>query len=229
MAPLLSDRRLRWLLLISIALHGLLLTLLPDTVFHGSDSPLLDASIKALVVSAASPSKEIPKNVQPLPSSPRLERKPLETPRAPAATSVPTALPSPQAASLPARDNPAGGKAEIAPASPLAEIGADGLTEYRVALGREARRFKQEYDRRYDAIERDRQRGWEGRVEMTVRSRSGLAMPTVALAHSSGFSLLDEQALELIGRAVQATAVPAALQGQAFALPITLEFRMRSE
>ena len=97
---------------------------------------------------------------------------------------------------------------------------AEGLRTYRLALGREARRLKLEYDRKYSRFEQD----IEGRVEMKVRTNIGGAI--VLLARSSGHAMLDEQAMELIGRAVRQTPLPAALQGRELLLPIALEFQI---
>lgn len=227
-----SVHRLRWLLALSLGLHAILLTLLPPALFEANDVAPPGRSMQAVMVAAASTSGKampdpLPAPVAPAPAGKKVLRA--EAPHAPA-TPVPPPVEAAAPGPRPSSGGPLAAPAESAPAPVQVQaVGADGLREYRLALAREARRFKQEYDRKYDAMERERRRGWEGRVEMTVRSRSGTPVPAVALAHSSGYPQLDEQALELIGRAVQTTTLPSALQGQAFALPVTLEFRMRSE
>ena len=96
-------------------------------------------------------------------------------------------------------------------------------------MGREASRFKQEYERNYNALERERRRGWEGRVELSLRALAQGGAPRITLARSSGHAVLDEQALELIGRAVLVTPLPGALRGQNFSLPVVLDFRLEND
>lgn len=103
----------------------------------------------------------------------------------------------------------------------------EGLSHYHEALRQEARRLKREYDRKYSQIERERQQGWEGRVEMNVRADADGT--TVSLAQSSNHATLDHEALELIGRAVRRTVLPDALRGKHFLLPVALEFRLIGE
>ncbi|MGE5386315.1 MAG: hypothetical protein ACM3SV_10565, partial [Betaproteobacteria bacterium] len=189
----LSDRRMRRIFLLSLALHGILLTLLPGTLFQGRESTSAAKEMQAtLVTGTTSAVKAAPER----PSTP--ETKPVTSPRpqtvhrealrnAPALPpTAPVSEGSPRAETVVA--NVSANVATVAPSTmqpSRSEPSPDGLREYRLALGREARRFKQEFDRRYDAMERERQRGWEGRVEMTVHTKTGLA-PTVVLARSSG-------------------------------------------
>lgn len=108
--------------------------------------------------------------------------------------------------------------------SPENPPSTESLRDYRLALGRQTRRFKQEYDRKYTQIERMEQKSREGRVELHVRK--GPAGLTVLLSQSSGYPTLDEQAIELIDRAVRITALPETLRERNFLLPITLEFQI---
>ncbi len=221
------------ILLLSLALHGVLLTLLPQALFEGRESTSGAKDVQALLVTPSAPAAEATPEPIP-PAAPTLPQRPPSSHAVPRSSApLPTVVSTPSASEAlsHAEPMPAGvnqGAAVPAAVTARVEPSADGLQEYRLALGREARRFKQEFDRKYDAIERERQRGWQGRVEMTVRAAGGLA-PVVALERSSGFPPLDEQALELMGRAVRETAVPPALKGQAFALPVPLEFRISQE
>lgn len=105
----------------------------------------------------------------------------------------------------------------------------EGLRDYRIALGRAAQRLREEYEGRYNALERERRRGWEGRVEMNLQASAAGGLPALSLARSSGHSELDTQALELLGRAVQVTAIPAILRGQAFSMSLVMDFRLRDD
>lgn len=108
---------------------------------------------------------------------------------------------------------------EVAAAlKPVAEgISPDGLRQYRLALAREARRLK-----RYPPLARER--GWEGTVQVTAAF--GAAIPDVVLDHSSGYPLLDEQALLMISRAVQLAELPESLRGRSFRLVIPVQFSL---
>ncbi len=98
-------------------------------------------------------------------------------------------------------------------------VDPEGLRHYRLALAREVRRYK-----RYpaQAIEA----GWVGTVELRVSVRSGGIAQTAELARASGHPVLDEAALEMVRRALPATAIPPALQGQAFAIGLPVVFEL---
>ena len=97
-------------------------------------------------------------------------------------------------------------------------LSADGLRQYRVALAREARRY-----RRYPPLARVR--GWQGVVEIQVRVRAD-GPPTWGLARTSGYDVLDEQALEMMGRAILAAAIPESLRRRTFSLPVPVRFSL---
>lgn len=98
-----------------------------------------------------------------------------------------------------------------------AGLDADGVRQYRVNLASAARRFK-----RYPA--QALEKGWSGSAEVELAiAASGVAQPP-RLMSSSGHELLDEAALTMIGRAAQATLVPASLSGRAFAVKLPIMF-----
>jgi periplasmic protein TonB len=97
-------------------------------------------------------------------------------------------------------------------------VSAEGLRQYRLALAREARRYKQ-----YPPLARSR--GWEGTVELRVEITAG-ARPSVGLARSSGHEVLDAEALEMMGRAVLLAVVPVSLQGRSFSVPVPVRFAL---
>lgn len=99
-------------------------------------------------------------------------------------------------------------------------ISADGLRQYRLALAREAKRFK-----RYPPLAREQ--GWQGTVEITVSvNDNGIALPQVALANSSGFAVLDEQALEMIHQAARLVSLPEPLRARNFNIAIPVQFAL---
>lgn len=114
--------------------------------------------------------------------------------------------------------SPGEGSASL-PAS-LEGASIDAVRRYIFLLVPEARRFK-----RYPALARDH--GWEGSVEVAISlSRKEGIAPAIALTRSSGFPALDEQALSMIGQAVQLVAVPELLRGKAVVVPLPIKFSL---
>ena len=101
----------------------------------------------------------------------------------------------------------------------LLPVSHDGLREYRLNLGREARRYK-----RYPAVARER--GLEGVVVVVVSTTAGISVPQVSLSHSSGYSVLDAQALEMAVLAVGSANLPESLRGRDFALDLPIRFSL---
>ena len=103
-----------------------------------------------------------------------------------------------------------------ATAPPAEGISADGLRRYRLALAREARRFK-----RYPPLARER--GWEGTAEVVAIFGDSLP-PRVVLEKSSDHAVLDQQAVAMITQAVQAAELPDSLRGRNFRLVIPVRY-----
>mgnify|MGYP003508428869 CR=1 FL=1 len=100
-------------------------------------------------------------------------------------------------------------------------IHADGLRQYRLALAREARRFK-----RYP--EQALQAGIGGTAEVRVELEGG-ALPVTRLARSSGHEALDAAALDMMRRAAPRTTVPELLRGQTFAVSLPVVFDLEGD
>ncbi|MGB4911702.1 MAG: TonB family protein [Candidatus Dechloromonas phosphoritropha] len=108
----------------------------------------------------------------------------------------------------------------VSPAALQAEdVSADGVRQYRLNLAREARRFK-------DYPRGARERGWEGVVVVVVNTVAGVGVPVVSLSQSSGFDVLDQAALDLVGQAVSTAAMPESLHGRQFALTLPIHYRL---
>lgn len=135
-------------------------------------------------------------------------------------TSSTAALPLAPSARTEEGGVPAGGTAPPAIAASSSEaVDADGLRQYRLALAREARRYK-----RYPALARER--SWEGVVVVTIIIPLPGALPRVALGTSSGHEILDRQALEMIGQAVLSAALPESLRGKAVSLSLPVRYAL---
>jgi len=100
-----------------------------------------------------------------------------------------------------------------APAPPPAEAPeALSRDQYRLQLIDEARRHK-----RYPPLAREN--NWQGEVPVRVLvGANGRA--SVTLRGSSGYEVLDRQALEMFGLAARAVPVPQALRGKEFVLEV---------
>jgi protein TonB len=119
---------------------------------------------------------------------------------------------------------PAGAPPSRGGSSPPPQDGVDAedVKQYRFALGGNARRFK-----RYPALARER--GWEGAVEIALVFRRLHLEPIVSLVGSSGKKILDDQALEMIRRAVLQTELPERLKGRDFRIIEEVVFSLDDE
>jgi protein TonB len=97
----------------------------------------------------------------------------------------------------------------------------DGLRQYRLALAREARRFKRYPERALLA-------GIGGTAEVRVEHAAG-AVPVAWLARSSGDEALDAAALSMMREAAPRTLVPEPLRGRSFAVSLPVIFDASAE
>jgi TonB family protein len=227
-----NNRAFHYALAASVALHALLLASFPDLVDTArraaSIPPQLIARLMepppppAPPVEAVQPEKPVakkePAKPQPKPE-PRLTLpKPAPAP-APAPPPVaeappkaipapppPVAAPAPQAAPAPA---PQAAAPVQAPAQPPDSLSRD---QYRLQLIDEARRHK-----RYPPLAREN--NWQGDVRVGVAIGAN-GRPTVTLKGSSGYEVLDRQALEMFAAAARTVPVPPPLRGKEFALEV---------
>jgi protein TonB len=91
-----------------------------------------------------------------------------------------------------------------------------------MSLGIAARRFK-----RYPALARER--GWEGRAEVALIFSVVLPLPEVVLTRSSGRTVLDEQAVEMMTQASRVTSLPEGLKGRDFRFSKAVEFSLEND
>lgn len=115
-----------------------------------------------------------------------------------------------------------GGNAALSQVATRAGVDADDMRQYRLSLATAARRFK-----RYPALARER--GWEGATEVALQVNALLSRPEVELVNSSGRSILDEQALEMIRQAVRITMLPEGLKGRDFRILLPVKFSLDSD
>lgn len=109
-----------------------------------------------------------------------------------------------------------------APAPDAGSLDADGIRAYRIGLARGARAHK-----RYPGIAQER--GWAGTAEVRVAvSREG-RLRQVLLARSSGYDVLDGEAVAMMSRAAAAAAVPESLRGREFAVSLPVVFDLAEQ
>ena len=98
-------------------------------------------------------------------------------------------------------------------------VDADEMRQYPFDLRVMARRFK-----RYPALAREN--GWQGTVDLELVFHAAVDYPSVEVLHSSGHDVLDEQAREMILRAVRATPVPASFRRRDLRMRLPVEFSL---
>ncbi|MCX7961608.1 MAG: energy transducer TonB [Burkholderiales bacterium] len=132
------------------------------------------------------------------------------------------AEPAPPAVAPPAERAAAIERERAAAAGFSAAEEANTLAQYRIALMEAARAF-----RRYPRLAREN--NWQGRVTVRVAIAPGGALAAVAVASSSGYPVLDQQALDMLRSAQARTPVPPALRGREFSVEIPVIFDLREE
>ena len=225
-----NNRVFHYAILASLALHALLLLGFPDLIERARRAVSFPAPLIARLmepeaaapappppVEKVEPPKPAPRLAKPVPKAPQpapvVEQPapPVESPQPPAP--VP---PPPVAAAAPQPTAPTTPPAATFSAAPSAEV--QSRDQYRLQLIDEARRHK-----RYPALARDN--NWEGVVGISIAVPAG-GRPSVALKSSSGYEVIDRQALEMFRAAANAVPVPPALRGSAFALDLRIRYNL---
>lgn len=106
------------------------------------------------------------------------------------------------------------------PAAPT--VNAGDLRQYRWALAIAARRWQ-----KYPALASAS--GWQGTATVALDFGAQRSLPRVVLLRSSGNALLDAQALEMIGRAAAATALPETLRANDLRVVMPVQFSLEPE
>lgn len=83
--------------------------------------------------------------------------------------------------------------------------------------------------RHFDYPEMARRRGWEGRVMVAVNVASDGQLQQIRVARSSGFTLLDDSALQSLRQVDRIAAAVALLNGRKLAMQIPVIYRLQGE
>jgi periplasmic protein TonB len=218
-----DNRGLHYAIAASVALHALMLFAFPDLV----DTARRAASIPPQIIARLMEPEPEPPAPVPVPAPPVLPQPPAppEKKKAPAAKKPAPVISTPQPAPTPAAPPPVVAEA---PPPPLAAVQSQpapqppaqpaqppeslSRDQYRLQLIDEARRHK-----RYPPLAREN--NWQGDVRVDV-AVSANGRPTVTLKGSSGYEVLDRQALEMFAQAARSVPVPPALRGKEFRLEV---------
>jgi protein TonB len=235
------NRAFHYAVLVSLALHALALFGIPDLLDTARRAASLPPQIIARLMEpepAPAPlAPEEPSRREPPAKKEAAKKEPVKPPRV-EAPPVPTPAPlvsAPQPAPEPAPPLPASAP-EAAPVPPLAAAepqaspspspatssastaaqapaqAPESLSrdQYRLQLIDEAKRHK-----RYPPLAREN--NWQGVVRVGIAVGMN-GRPTVTLKGSSGYEVLDQQALEMFTLAARAVPIPPTLRGKAFAV-----------
>ena len=238
--PGIEDRDFRLLALAvvaSLALHALLLLLLPalKEAQRRIPAPALTARLAKEKAPDPAPARveppvQAPVRPQPVPvtkaapqpapqAAPILSVEPAKQAAAPAFV-----VPSPPAALAPVAPAAPAARVELSSAAPAVAGGPDPGTvaRFRLELMDLARRYK-----RYPRIAQDN--NWEGRVELRIAFAENGAISALTVKKSAGRAVLDDEAQAMIRSAQPQAAIPPALRGRAFALEIAVDFFLKDE
>jgi protein TonB len=224
-----ANRSLGVAVLASILLHALLLAL-PVTRELSALTPPEPRPLVARVERPESPPappqlpvREIRKPepqrpgpvAKPAPAAP--QPAPVAPPAAPAAPALASA-PAPAPAPVPRIDPSV--VATVAPPASAVEAGA--LERYRQAVTRAAARFK-----RYPRVAIDN--NWEGEVVVLAAIGADGRLASLRVKRSSGFEVLDLQALQMFDNASRFVPLPAELRGRACELELRAIYKLRDQ
>jgi len=232
-----DSRVIHYAMLASVVLHGLLLSFsMNDAARRAAPppAPIVARLVQPEPVAAPRAEEPQPPPVKPA-AKPIVKPKPVPkpTPVTKAAPTVPPPPPVPAARETPAapaaESQPSAAAASAAPvpaipaqASPApsaGELDAGALARYRIEVAGLAGKLK-----RYPRAAIDN--NWTGRVVVAATVRAnGVASYRVRV--SSGYKILDQQALEMISKAQAGTELPAALRGREFTFEIPVDFDLK--
>jgi TonB family protein len=227
-----DNRPFHYAIIASIGLHALLLLAFPDLLDPSrrgmqfpppiiarlmEPEPAPEPAAPPVQHPAGAPPAETPVAKKPAKPQPKVPKAAPELPQLPAPPAAQaSAEPVPELevpAAAPAGPSVAAIEPHPVPSPQPAEA-PESLSrdQYRLQLIDEARRHK-----RYPALAREN--NWQGDVLVAVVVGSN-GRASVTLKGSSGYEVLDRQALEMFRQATRAVTVPPALRGKEFALDV---------
>ena len=209
----------------SAPLHVMTATIATRVKVPIQERPELVAKAESRKPEASPPKKEVEARQLPL-TAPAEAKSPVSIQApvpAPAAQPEPTPV-VPIVPSQPVRpvESPPATSSSNAAASVQSETAdAGSLDQYRLALISAARRYK-----RYPA--QAMERGWQGKVEIRLVIGADGRIKTASVRTSSGYGILDQQALDMITKGKTLAQIPAALRGKDFVVDVPVIFDLQA-
>lgn len=234
-------------LLLSVGMHAIALFVLPS--FSSAPHPQSEQITVEIVAEKAKPAPSPPEEApKPLPEPP----KPKPVPKKPLPAPKPVPAPQPQTEAPPPPPSHEAEPPKSAPPAPPPVIAAPpkpaeppstfvapapptpeppkprGPSEqdienargnYSNALAREFAKHKQ-----YPRIAQ--MRGWQGTAKVELHLDASGNMTSSAISESSGFEVLDKQALEMVRKATPLPQPPDALRGREFTIIVPITFKL---
>lgn len=218
-----ADRAFALALLASILLHALLLGVLPS--WRAPPAPPAPLPLTARL---AEPPAQVEETRPPPPATPPPAARPQPTRAAPRRAPPPAAPPA-----LPVAAAPAPPPAAPAPAASLARLeplpapsaaapDADARERYRAGLNAAATRFK-----RYPRAAIDN--SWEGEVVVLLTIGADGRIAALRLRTSSGYEILDRQALDMFRNAKPFVPLPRELRGVEFEVELRAIYSLKDQ
>ena len=226
-------------MLISLALHALLLVALP--IFKEAQRRV---PVKLTArLAAPKPPEPVTQRVETPPPQPAQVTPAIRPPSAAKALPQPAPVPAPILSVEPANQPPA--PAFVVPAAPAAPLPAappaqavrpepqaavqspgaqeaGTVAQFRLELMDLARRYK-----RYPRVAQDN--NWEGRVALRIAIGEDGAISSLTVTKGSGRAVLDDEAQAMIRTAKSKATIPAVLRGKAFVIEIPVDFFLKEE
>jgi periplasmic protein TonB len=253
--PLAEERALVWCVLASIVLHALVLlgmssrrapappadtvlvltaslapfaALPPPAPLQPPPRPepaLRPATTKPIAAPRHAPAPALaPQEVAPAEPIKAPEPVPVLAPQPDSAPAAPSSVASTAQPAVPVKARPAlpasgGNPATEAAARPGEEADAGTLAQYRLALIVATRRYK-----RYPAIAMEK--GWQGKVEVHMVIGANGMVASASINTSSGYEILDNQALDMLNKGGATVPIPPSLRGREFGINIPVIFSL---
>jgi protein TonB len=232
-----AGRALAYALLASILLHALLLAALPSLRESSAPEPAAPEPLTVRVVRIEPPApavppvaRQTPEAPPPRPRPPAAKPAPPPEPKAEIAATAPPPAPEAVPAAPASLATPVAAPApialaridvrELASSAPKADSGA--LERYRTDINIAAARFKL-YPRA--AVDNN----WEGEVVVMMAIGADGRIDALRVKASSGYDLLDRQALDMFRTAKSYVRIPAELRGKPFELELRAIYGLRDQ
>ncbi|MCW5627078.1 MAG: energy transducer TonB, partial [Burkholderiales bacterium] len=200
------------------------LTARPEARVDVAPPPVAAPSVRPDVRETPAPQRDVRPDVAPTRPAPVLESAPAVT-AAPAvplpSTAAPTLTPQPATPQVsgpaPNRPGPPRPAVDGAPTAPPIDRGA--LEQYGLLLSKEIGR-DQRYPRRAQML------GWQGTTDVSVLFGADGLVKDVKILKSSGYEVLDEEAVAKVKRAKNLPAPPDATRGREFRVTVPILFKL---